>query len=298
MSISAVINTWNEERNIKRCIDSLASWVDEIVVVDMNSEDSTREIARKLGASVYTHPHTGFVEPARNFAIEKATHEWIVIVDADEVIPDILASKLKNLANTSHGKSFFRIPRKNMIFGRWIQHARWWPDYQIRFFKKGMVNWIQEIHSIPVTQGEGVNIEEKADNAIVHYNYESISQFLHRMDRYTNIQAREIYNDGIKPKLHDYIKKPFNEFVSRFIAGEGYKDGLHGFALSMLQAFSETLVLLKVWEMYKFEEHNISIKDIENSHLYYNNVINYWIKEEKIKREPNQFRKVITKIIS
>ncbi len=210
MSISAVINTWNEERNIKRCIDSLAGWVDEIVVVDMSSEDSTREIARKLGASVFTHLPTGFVEPARNFAIEKASHEWILIVDADEVIPEKLADKLKNLATSSHGKSFFRIPRKNIIFGKWIQHARWWPDYQIRFFKKGSVNWIQEIHSIPVTQGEGVNVEERTDNAIIHYNYESISQFIYRMDRYTNIQARELFNEGLKPKLVDYIKNPFN----------------------------------------------------------------------------------------
>src|SRR3989344_481695 len=104
MAVSAVVNTWNEEKNIKRCIDSLSSWVDEIVVVDMNSTDATREIAQKLGARVYSHPQTGYVEPARNFAIEKARSEWIFVIDTDEEVGSHLAAKIQTLTIGSHGK--------------------------------------------------------------------------------------------------------------------------------------------------------------------------------------------------
>ncbi len=298
MAVSAVINTWNEEVNIKRCLDSIISWVDEVIVVDMNSTDATREISQKMGAKVFIHPPTGFVEPARNFAIEKAGSEWILVVDADEEIGLVLSSKIQTLTTGNHGKSFFRIPRKNIIFGKWIRHARWWPDLQIRLFKKGTVTWLNEIHSIPVTVGEGVDLEIKPDNAITHYNYSSISQYITRMDRYTSIQSQEIRSLGLEFKISDLFKKPVGEFMSRYLVAEGYKDGLHGLVVSILQAFSEFIVYLKLWEKQQFKQHDFDLTTFESESSKISSEINYWVKEEKLKRETSDFKRIVKRVIS
>ena len=119
MAISVVINTRNEEKNLPRCLASVKGLADEIVVTDMESIDKTVEIAKKAGAKVFKHKQTGYVEPARNYAISKATGEWILILDADEETPPSLVKKLKQLVKT--GKAdYYRLPRKNIVFGRWL----------------------------------------------------------------------------------------------------------------------------------------------------------------------------------
>ena len=253
MKLSVVINTWNEEANIGHCIASIAAIADEIVVVDMESTDGTQNMVRKLGAVVYTHPQTSYVEPARNFAISKATGDWIFLLDADEEISAKLASFIEKTIENSGEKSFYRIPRKNISFGAWIRYGMWWPDYQIRLFKKGTVEWNEMIHSVPVTHGIGGDFEASEEHAIIHHNYQSVSQFLDRMNRYTTQQA----NDQYKKESFVWtsiLQRPFSEFVRRFFLAEGYKDGLHGLSLSLLQSVSELVVILKMWEKHKFLE--------------------------------------------
>ncbi|MCH7640859.1 glycosyltransferase family 2 protein [Patescibacteria group bacterium] len=244
--ISVVINTLNEEKNLPKALASVKSFEDEIVVVDMKSDDKTQEIARSAGAKVYEHERTGYVEPARNFAISKAKGKWILILDADERVPKKLASKLKRIVSKSTA-DYYRIPRKNVIFGKWIKHSRWWPDYNIRFFKKGFVSWSEIIHSVPTTQGKGLDLEADEGNAIIHNHYTSVEQYLDRMNRYTTEHAKLKVKEGYKFEWPDLIKKPAGEFLSRYFQGEGYKDGVHGLALAGLQAFSEFVMYLKVW---------------------------------------------------
>jgi len=157
-------------------------------------------------------------------------------LDADEEITPKLAKILKDLA-TGKEISFYRLPRKNIIFGKWLRHSLWWPDYNIRFFKKGNVQWSEKIHSVPLTRGTGKDLEAKEVNAIVHHHYQSISQYLERMNRYTNIQAEELSKSGYQFRWQDMVKKPMGEFLSRFFVGEAYKDGLRGLILALLQAF-------------------------------------------------------------
>ena len=141
-----------------------------------------------------------------------------------------------------------------IIFGKWIKNSRWWPDYNIRFFKKNSVSWSNEIHSIPLTQGRGLDLEEKENLAIVHYNYTSIEQYLGRLDRYTTIQAEFLIKQGYRFIWKDLIVKPLKEFLSRYFVGEGYKDGLHGLVLASFQAFSALVLFAKVWEEQGFKE--------------------------------------------
>lgn len=255
--ISVVINTWNEEESVKRCLESV-KWADEVIVVDMSSEDKSKEVAKKMGARVFNRKRDLVVEPARNFAISKATGDWILVLDPDEEVSPFLAKTLQELAENPSDLTYFRLPRKNIVFNKWIKHSRWWPDYNIRFFKKGHLRWSEKIHSVPLTRGEGKDLEAKEINAIIHYNYQSISQYLDRLNRYTKIQAEDLIESGYKFDWRDMLRKPMGEFLSRFFVGEAHKDGLHGLALSLLQAFSEFIKYLKVWEKENFGDQDIT----------------------------------------
>lgn len=252
MGISAVINTYNEEANIARCLKSVAGFVDEIVVVDMGSTDETEKIVREFTNNFWTHPYVGYVEPARNFAINKASGDWILLLDADEAISPLLGEKLVKLIQRSE-YSFFRIPRKNIMFGKWIEHTGWWPDYQIRFFKKGSVIWNDEIHSIPVTHGKGLDLAPDEKNALIHYHYLTLEQYLVRLNRYTTQEATQLVKDAYTFYWSRVLTKPASEFLRRFFVWEGYKDGVHGLVLSLLQGISFLIVELKVWEKAQFE---------------------------------------------
>ena len=246
IKISAVVNTRNESENLFDCLKTL-KFCDEIVVVDMESTDNTKEIAQQFTNRIYDHQAVGFVEPARNFAINKALGDWILIIDADERVPKTLAAKLIEIADRNE-LDFVRIPRKNLVFGQWLQHSRWWPDYNIRFFKKDSVEWQDEIHSVPITFGNGFNLQDDSDFAIEHHHYRTIDEYFTRSLRYSTQQAKELIKSGYVFDPADLVKKPLGEFLSRFFAGEGYKDGLHGLIMALLQFFSILLIYLKVWQ--------------------------------------------------
>lgn len=290
--ISVVINTLNEEKNIKLAIES-AKWADEIIVCDMYSEDKTVEIARKMGAKIFFHKKEGFVEPARNFAVSKASNEWILILDADEEIPDTLAEKLNEIAGKMEEIDYIRLPRKNIIFGYFMKESLWWPDYNIRFFRKGKVTWTGQIHRPPEISGQGLDLPIDERYALIHHNYDSISQFIDRMNKYTDVQAGEIKKEGYNFDWKDLFERPLDEFLSRFFANSGYKDGLHGLSLSFLQAFSILIVYLKAWEAENFSEQKISLEDFNNQKNKSAQAIDYWIK--KATNQGNFLEKIFKK---
>ena len=294
VKISVVINTWNEENNLPRALASIRGIADEIVVVDMHSTDRTIEIAKVAGAKVYSHKQTGYVEPARNFAISKATGKWILILDADEELSLKLRDKLKKLSDNPTA-DFYRLPRKNLIFNQWIRHSRWWPDYNIRFFKKGSVFWSELIHSVPETHGLGRDLPSQEGFAIIHHHYESISQYLQRSDRYSAIQAQSKLKEGYEFTWRDLIRKPLGEFLGRFFVGEAYKDGVHGLALSLLQAYSELMVYLKIWEMGKFKTIILDTPEIENEFTKVQAELDHWLVVKRMRR-PTVLVKILSKL--
>lgn len=274
-NISVVINTLNEEKNIGRAIRS-ASWADEILVCDMYSEDKTVEVAKKMGAKVVYHKKVGYVEPARNFAISKASNDWVLILDADEEISTSLKEKIREMVSKPIKSDFVQIPRKNIIFGRWMRASLWWPDYQIRLFKKGFVEWSDQIHRPPKTSTHGLKLLPEEKWAIIHHHYQTISQFVERMNRYTTIEADELRKVGYRFKWTDLIQKPLDEFLSRFFANKGYLDGLHGLSLSLFQACSFLVVYLKVWEIEKYKEADVSMKEMEILRRQSTHKLDWW----------------------
>lgn len=291
--LSVVINTFNEENNIERAIKSV-SWADEILVCDMYSDDNTAVLAKKLGAKIIFHKRVGFVEPARNFAISKAEGDWILVLDADEEIPDGLKDKIKEIISKDGVVTHVEIPRLNIIFGKTLKAAMWWPDYNIRLFKKSTVSWSNKIHSKPKTEGQGLRLPELERLAIIHHHYENISQFLLRLNRYTSVQAKELKDSGYEFDWRDLFAKPLGEFLSRFFANRGFEDGLHGLALSLLQAFSHLVMYLKVWELRNFPEKSIKFDDLKKVSHQSGEEIDHWLKYGNLSK--NKFKRVLQKI--
>lgn len=294
--ISAVVHTYNEQRNIERCLSSL-SFVNEIVVIDMRSTDRTLENALLHKAKIFNHQFTGFVEPARNFGISKAKGRWILIIDADEEVPRSLADEILAIVRSKRAaKDYYRIPRKNLIYGKWIRHSGWWPDYQIRLFKKGYVSWVDKLHGIPMTKGSGFDLKPIEKNSIIHHNYQSIEQYIERLNRYSSISAKELYLKNIKFSFKYLFEVPLNEFVKRYLMLQGYKDGIHGLVLSLLQSFSELVVYMKLWELNNFREEKIQLKQVAELINHEGKVKKYWLTNEMLKKPHDIVTDILQKV--
>jgi glycosyltransferase involved in cell wall biosynthesis len=256
--ISAVINTLNEESNIDACLRAL-QWCDEIIVVDMESDDSTTTIALQYTNKIFSFKRVGCVEPARSFAVSQATGDWILIVDADELIKYSLSEKLVKVASEDQCE-VVNIPFKTYIFGEWICHTGWWPEYHPRFFKKGFVDFSDQIHSAFLIKQEArrFHLPPNAENAIEHFAYNDITQFIGKLNRYTTIEASHLYNNKTKFSCYKMFWNGLNEFVIRYLRLKGYKDGFRGLFLSIIMCVYRIISHMKLWEMFENERDNVS----------------------------------------
>ena len=175
--ISVVINTYNNEKILRDCLESVKEF-DEIVICDMYSEDKTLEIAREYNCKIVMHEKVGFVEPARNFAISQATHEWVLVVDTDEKITAELRNYLYSFIENPKDVTAIRLPRLNCAWGKPLQIL--YPDYIVRFLKKDAVNWPSFVHATPeLKYGERIDLDKNhKECAIVHQYANSISDIL------------------------------------------------------------------------------------------------------------------------
>lgn len=239
-SISAVLVTLNEERNIKHAILSVKSWTDEVIVVDMMSDDRTVEIARSLGAKVFDHPRVGFVEPARATAVAYAGGDWIVMLDADEMAAFPLGMELRRIAEEDRS-DVCRLPRLNYILGRPMLHGQHAPDrdLQVRFFKKGYLHFSDRIHSFPEPKpGARVEIVGFAgDRAIHHFHAATASSLIDKMNRYTTTDAEQVYAQGKPIAAWRLAALPLLIFLHGYIFNGGWRDGWRGLYWAFLMAF-------------------------------------------------------------
>lgn len=293
--LSVVITAWNEEKSIARAISSAKTIADEIVVVDTQSTDKTAEIAKKLGAKVFHHKNTGIVEPVRNFSVSKAKGDWVLLLDADEEISQNLANHICQ-AILESGVDYYRIPRRNIIFNKWIQSEHWWPDYVYRLFKKGAVTWDPAIHSVPFTRGIGHDFPLDERHAIIHYHYDTISQYVDRLNRYTDHQLEVVQARGHNFSWTDIIDKPIAEFLTQYFARKGYTQGFHGLAISGLQAFSELVLYLKLWQQSEFVSHDVTPDQFESEFNKKTKEWNWWKYQAKIDNA-NFFTKPLLKLL-
>lgn len=279
--LSVVITTFNSEDKIEDCLKSV-SFADEVIVVDGSSTDKTVDKIRKYTKKVFIRPNHPMLNVNKNFGFSKATGSWIFCVDSDEMITKELAQEIKaEVQKAKEDDGGFWIPRKNIIFGKWIEHAGWYPDYQLRLFKKGKGEFPEEhVHEIVKVDG-GVGYLK---NNILHSNYESISQFLGKLTNlYGPNEAEQLIKNGYIFDWRDAIRFPVKEFLSRYFARGGYKDGLHGLVLSLLMAFYHLVVFCFVWEKYKFRDINdrMMLSEVEKEAAQSSRDMFLWFSKEK-----------------
>lgn len=296
MTLSVIISTKNNEDIIERALKSVG-FADEIVVVDMHSQDKTVDLAKKYTDKVFLHKDHGYVEPVRNFSINKTTGDWILIIDADEEVTVGLKKTLLSIAKASDQAELpdcFYLPRKNIIFDKWIQKTGWWPDYQLRFFRKDHVEWSDEIHSVPITKGEVREFPAKEKFALLHHNYQSVSQFIDRLNRYSSIQSLEK-----KPEQEltpsEVIEEFTSSFLRRLFSQEGIEDGVHGASLSILQSAADAIMRMKVWEKQGFPQKNQNINHTLDSLIKFEKELSYWIANSKV-RHSSGLKKIVWRL--
>lgn len=246
--ISVCIVSFNEASKLNNCLKSIVDFADEIVVLDLGTIDDTKKVCQKYDAKIFKHKFVPFVELVRNYSVSRANGDWILILDPDETISLDLKEKLKEIVKDNNLDAV-NIPRKNIFFNKWIAHSNWWPDRQIRFFKKRKVLWSNKIHAYPIVSGKILNLEAKESLAITHFGYESITQFIDRQNRYSTIEAENLHKMGVRFSLKLLFWKPIRELIVRFIRHAGFLDGTLGFSLTFLMMIYQLEVMIKLWEL-------------------------------------------------
>lgn len=278
MTLTVLIHTKNSEATLPAALRSV-QFADEVVVIDMQSSDNTVEIAKKAKAKVFEHKDVGFVEPARNFGLGKVSGDWVLILDADEELAPGLVQEIKRITqNTESSADIYYLPRKNIVFGGWVKHTGWWPDYQIRLFKKGKVIWSDELHSQPQLKGTSLKLAAEPEAAIIHHNYPTVESFFDRLNRYTSIRANQLAEAGPPPPLTAaaVLGSFRREMVSRLFAQEGLADGGRGASLSLLQATYELTVQLKRWQLAGFPDAENNFEDLDRELRAWQRDLKYW----------------------
>lgn len=290
-SLSVVISAYNEEAKITDCLES-AKWADEIVFVDSSSTDKTPEIAKKYTNKIFTRPNNLMLNVNKNFGFTKATSDWILCLDADErVTPELKEEIRLTINNKQLTINGFWIPRKNIIFGRWMQHTGWYPDHQMRLFRRGKGKFAQaHVHEMIEVEGQTVYLKEH----LLHYNYDSIGQFFYKATNiYVPNEVEQILKKGYTLSSMDALRFPFQEFLNRFFAREGYKDGFHGLMLSLLMAMYHFIVFAKLWEKEGFKDATENVTgEVERELKEEQMELKHWFFIKKAKETRNPLRKL------
>jgi glycosyltransferase involved in cell wall biosynthesis len=292
MKVSVVVSAFNEEKKLEECLQSVKEIASEIIVIDNSSTDKTSDIAKKYTDKVFKKENLMMLNINKNFGFSKATSEWILNLDADERVTDELVGEILKLDNPA--LDGFLIPRKNIIFGKWIEHTGWYPDYQLRLFRNGKGRF-EEKHVHEMIKVEGLT--DKLNSPIMHFNYANLTQFLDKMIKnYTISEAENLIKNEYIFRGLDVFKMPIAEFVKRFFMQKGYKDGMYGLSLSLLMAFYHLVVILRVWEMLKYPEDEDALVLFKEGGEVLKKEVGYWRYQIKIEEESSLLKKNALKL--
>ena len=248
MKISATIITFNEETNIKAACESVA-WADEILVVDSNSTDATREIAASCGARVIVNPWPGF-GAQKQLAVEQAQHDWIFSLDADERVSQPLRQNIELLRNHVDGENAdgYLIPRRTFYQRRWIRGGGWYPDKQLRLFNRTKGHWKQRSVHESVSMDQGARVGEISGD-LLHYTSPDAAHH-HRIigERYAPLSAQQMFEEGRRTSLLGVACAGPAAFIRSYILKGGFRDGFAGFTIASFAAHHAFLKHLMLWE--------------------------------------------------
>jgi glycosyltransferase involved in cell wall biosynthesis len=251
MKISASIIVRNEEENLPRLCQSI-DWVDEIVIVDSDSTDRTIEVARRFTSAVFNHPFRGYRDK-HEFADAQTTGDWIFWLDADEEVTPPLRKAIEALRERDPATlpDGFRIARRTLYQGRWIAHSGWYPDYQMRFYRKDTSYWDGVApHETARVRGR----IETLPGELLHFTKRNLSEHHHVLDSYTSLAANYLHRQGRRTRPLDLFLLPIAAFFRTYLLKQGFRDGVPGLIIAMFSAYSVFLKYAKLWEANRLEQ--------------------------------------------
>ncbi len=230
--ISACVNSFNEEAKIEDCLKSLVGVADEILVVDSHSTDATREIAARYADRVITQTFLGYTGQS-NFAVERATHDWILHLDCDERLSPELRSEILAEKQVLGRAVAYEMPRRTYYVDRFMDHC-WYPDRRVRLFDRRSARWVgREPHSsVKVESGEVVKLR----GDILHYSFDTVSEHLQTIDRFSETAARHMYEEGRRASVLTPVAHGTWAFFKHYAFKRGFLDGFSGLVVSVLSA--------------------------------------------------------------
>lgn len=230
--LSITLITRNEETNILPCLESIR-WANEIIISDSGSTDNTTGIASKFTDKIYSDPWYGFGKQ-KNLCADRASHRWILNIDADERVSNDLREEIFQVLRSSSALHGYYIPRKNYFCGQWIKRGGWYPDYNLRLYRREFGRFSErEVHEAVVLRGSAGYFRGNLE----HYTYDSIADYLQRMDRYSTLAARELAKGGEKAGLTRLIMNPAFTFLKMYFLQGAILEGYNGLVLSILYSF-------------------------------------------------------------
>lgn len=245
-TVSAVIITCNEEKKIEAALRSVRSVADEIVVVDSFSTDRTTDICRRYTERVLQKGWQGYRQQ-KQFATDAATHDWVLSLDADEAVSPELERELlmwkQRQEDTYQG---YCLARKTFFMGRWIEHTTWYPDWQLRLFRRSCGRWqggrVHESFQLAGLAG-------KFRHHLYHYTYSNLSEYLSQLEIFSSLAAADYYDRGVRATMSRLLFYPPIVFLKNYFLKLGFLDGIPGLVVSMLSALSTAIKFLKLWEL-------------------------------------------------
>lgn len=227
---SVVIITYNEEKNIGRCLESVKDVADEIIVVDSMSTDGTKAICASYGVTFIEQPFLGYIEQ-KNFAMNSASNNYVLSLDADECLSDELKKSI--LTEKQNGFTFdcYRMNRLSSFCGQWIKHGTWYPDRKIRLINRQKGKWGGVNPHDKIVMIEDTSLKQLRGD-MLHYTYETIDQIMAQTNKFTTIQSKAMFEQGKRSNVIKLVVSPLTAFISSYIIKRGFLDGYNGFIIA------------------------------------------------------------------
>lgn len=291
--VSVVMHTLNEEKNIRNCLETV-KWADEIILVDMYSDDRTVDIASEYTDKIFFFERLGYADPARKFSLGKTSNEWVLSIDADELVPKKLKDSLSRIMEENLADVVY-IPHNNYFFGSLMEGTGWGAlqDKHARFYKKGFLNYTDKVHAF-------IKIDEKArimeinnpEEGFIHFNYIDAEHFIDKLNRYTTIEAKNLFDEGEDVTSFQLMRRVLGEFKWRYVDLKGYKEGFRGFSLSLMMSMYKLSTYVKLKIMKRYNSQNPREKILEDyQKIADKTILEYNVKLEDIpeKTVPDDF---------
>ncbi|OMP30419.1 glycosyltransferase family 2 protein [Mangrovimonas sp. DI 80] len=252
LKLSGVIITYNEERNIERCLQSLVGIVDEIVVVDSFSTDNTKAICEKYKVTFIEQQFLGYIEQ-KNFALQQASHDYIVSLDGDEALSETLRDTILKLKDNWQWDGYY-CNRFNNFCGQWIKHSDWYPNRKLRVFDRRKASWkgINPHDNVVLHDPKAKTGQLKGD--LLHWTYQTYSEFNQKTEYFSSIAAKAYFDLGKKASLWKIVFNPTWAFFKSYVLRLGFLDGLNGLVICIQTANITFLKYTKLRELYKNQD--------------------------------------------